>query len=351
MTKTYDCLSLFSSGLDSILAARTLMDQGLKVKCLHFISPFFGKPELVEHWREEYGLDIDAIDVSKEFIRLVPGNRFGLGKLLNPCVDCKVFMAGRARALLPRYGARFIATGEVVGQRPMSQRRDAMNIVTRESETRDLLLRPLCARRMDPTPMEDSGLVDRERLHNMSGRGRKGQIALAKEMGVTELPTPAGGCLLTEAESCRRYAPVYMHLAGPTPEDFALANTGRQFWDGPRWLAVGRKQADNEQLTELARDTDLLFDVADFPSPRALARLTSHGPWPAEDVQRAAAVTASYSPKAVKSGGPVDVHVYRGDARETVTVTPARQTDPPFAEPEFEAIKELKESIAPDTQG
>ena len=133
----YDCLCLFSSGLDSILAARVLQEQGLKVKCLHFVSPFFGKPELVPKWAETYGLDIDVVDVSREFIRVVPENRFGLGKQLNPCVDCKVFMATRAREMLPAYGAEFVASGEVVGQRPMSQRRDAMNIVTRESGTRD----------------------------------------------------------------------------------------------------------------------------------------------------------------------------------------------------------------------
>jgi hypothetical protein len=346
MAKNYDCLCLFSSGLDSILAARTLMAQGIRVKCLHFVSPFFGSPESAPRWREVYGLDIEPVDVSAEFVRLAPENRFGLGKLLNPCVDCKVFMASRAKALMPEYGARFIASGEVVGQRPMSQRRDAMNIVTRESGTRDLLLRPLCALNLDPTPMEESGLVDRERLHNFGGRGRKNQLALAEEFGLTDLPTPAGGCLLTEAESCRRYAPLYMHAAAPDPSDFELANIGRQFWSGSRWLAMGRNRADNERLLQLAGERDLVFDVAGFPGPRAVARDIGAGEWSAEDVRRAAALTASYSPKAVKSGGPVAVRVDRGGSRETVTVAPARETPPSFEEPDFEVVDEIKQSLA-----
>jgi hypothetical protein len=196
--------------------------------------------------------------------------------------------------------------------------------------------------------MELSGLVDRERLHKMGGRGRKEQIALAKAMGINEMPTPAGGCLLTEAESCRRYAPVYMHLPEPTPEDFVLANTGRQFWDGPLWLSVGRKKEDNEHLTALARKGDLLLDLVDYPSPSALARMTGSGAWPAEAVKRAAALTASYSTKAVKADEPVDVYVMQGGTRETVTVTPARHTDPPFEEPGFEVIKQFKDSLAAD---
>ena len=136
----------------------------------------------------------------------------------------------------------FIISGEVVGQRPMSQRRDAMNAVRRDAEVKKTLLRPLCAKRLDPTPMEESGLVDREKLLAIGGRGRKDQLAMAKDYGFTEIPAPAGGCKLTEAEPASRYAPVLMHSKTPRAEDFVLAGQGRQYWAGPVWVSIGRNQ-------------------------------------------------------------------------------------------------------------
>ena len=128
--KNYDGIALFSGGLDSILAARLVMEQGLKVKCLHFFSPFFGHPGRIAHWQKEYGLDIDPIDVSPEFVELLKrGPAHGFGSAMNPCVDCKIVMISRARELMQEYGAKFIVSGEVLGQRPMSQRRDTLNAI------------------------------------------------------------------------------------------------------------------------------------------------------------------------------------------------------------------------------
>lgn len=347
MSKNYDCLCLFSAGLDSILAAKVLERQGLRVKCLHFTSPFFGKPRKIGHWREVYGLDIERVDAGEDFVRELPARpRFGLGKALNPCVDCKVFMAGKARKLLSEYGATFIASGEVVGQRPMSQRRDAMNIVTRESGTRDLFLRPLCARKLPPTPMEESGLVDREQLLNLGGRGRKGQLALAEEFGLAEIPTPAGGCLLTEPEACRRFAPLIRHLPSPGVADFELAGIGRQYWSDGKWLAIGRNQSDNKRLAALARDGDVKLSMAAFPGPIGVGRQIPGLTWDAEDVKRAAAFFASFSPKARKAGSPVEVRVSLLGKSDTVTVTPSRDVEPPFLEPGQEELDLLKQEIA-----
>ncbi|MEW5774468.1 MAG: tRNA(5-methylaminomethyl-2-thiouridylate) methyltransferase [Thermodesulfobacteriota bacterium] len=340
MAETYHCLSLFSAGLDSILAARVLMAQGLKVKCLHFVSPFFGDPRRIPHWERVWGLDISPVDVSAEFTAMLRGPAHGFGKLLNPCMDCKILMLSGARELMSKYGATFLATGEVVGQRPMSQRRDAMNAIARDAGVKGILLRPLCARKLDPTPMEESGLVDRERLHDFGGRGRRRQLDLAREFGLAELPTPAGGCLLAEPESARRFWPLLKHVAAPGPELFRLADEGRQYWaeaEGAQfWLAIGRNQAGNERLERLLAPGDLVFKTRDFPGPLAVGRPLS-GPWPDVVIADAAAFFASYSPKAARSGGPVAVSVTAvGAETRTVEATPCRATPLAWAEPQWD---------------
>ncbi len=340
MAETYHCLSLFSAGLDSILAARVLMAQGLKVKCLHFVSPFFGDPRRIPHWERVWGLDIVAVDISAEFTAMLRSPAHGFGKLLNPCMDCKILMLSKARELMGTYGASFLATGEVVGQRPMSQRRDAMNAIARDAGVKGLLLRPLCAQKLDPTPAEESGLVDRSRLYNFGGRGRRQQLDLAREFGLTDLPTPAGGCLLAEPESARRFWPLLKLVPAPGPELFRLADEGRQYWaeyeGGHYWLAIGRNQAGNERLEQHVAPGDLVFKTPDFPGPLALGRPLT-GPWPEAVVADAAAFFASYSPKAARSGGPVAVNVttQAGDAR-AFEVTPSRATPLAWAEPHWD---------------
>lgn len=343
--KRYDALCLFSGGLDSVLAARTLMDQGLAVLCLHFVSPFFGKPGRLAHWRETFGLDILAVDVGEDYVRMLAGGpAHGLGKFLNPCIDCKIFMLGRAMALLPEYQARFVATGEVVGQRPMSQRLDALNVIRRDSGARDVLLRPLCARRLPETPVEQSGLVDRSRLHAMSGRGRKEQLELAARMGLTEIPTPAGGCMLTEMESVRRYFPVFVHHPAPGARDFELANIGRQYWSGSLWLTIGRNQSDNARLEAALAEGDLVFKVRDHPGPLALARRLPGAAWDEAAVRDAAAFVASFSPKARQAGRDTAVLAV-GAAQSPVWVAPSRETALGWREPSWEAAARDKAAL------
>lgn len=338
--KKYDALVLFSGGLDSILAARALMEQGLKVKCLHFLSPFFGKADDAAKWSAKYGLDVDSVDISDEYCAMLAAPAHGVGSVLNPCIDCKILFMKKAVELMPAYGASFIASGEVLGQRPMSQRRDTLNVIRRDADVKDILLRPLCAGHMEPTPMEISGLVDRERLYNFSGRGRKAQLELAARMGIADIPTPAGGCLLTERENARSFWPVLQYSAAGAG-DFRLALTGRQLWshhDGkPRWLMVGRDKNDNAALQALTGENDLTFKVKDFPGPLALARQFAGQPWPEETIADAAAFMASFSGKAVKSGGPVKVRVHQGEKGLDgpgfeVEVVPSRQTPATWGE-------------------
>jgi len=337
----YHAVALFSGGLDSILAVKVLQEQGLRVKCLHFTTPFFGKPDQVARWQKLHGLDIECVDLAQEFCDMLSsGPEHGFGKWLNPCVDCKILMVRKAAALMQQYGAFCIASGEVLGQRPMSQRRDTLNVIRRDAEAKELLLRPLSALRLDPTPMEEQGLVDRERLYGIGGRGRKDQMELAAHFGLKEIPTPAGGCLLAECESAKRYWPLLKFAESPGPGDFELANIGRQYWLGPCWLSIGRNMGDNQRLEAMLQPGDLCFKTLGFPGPLGLARpldaQARH--WTPERVQEAASLLSSFSTKACRSGATVQVRVAAGEGEKVVTVTPDRQGA--WREPSWEEMKE-----------
>ena len=174
-----DAIVLFSGGLDSILAAKVLEEQGLEVLCLHCISPFFGSRHSIDRWKKIYSLNIVSLDVGREFMQMLcrwPAH--GFGKVLNPCVDCKILLLTQAKKYMDKIGATFLATGEVLGQRPMSQRRDTLFLISREANVRDCLLRPLSAQHLPPTPMEENGLVNRDLLPAIAGRGRSEQLNL-----------------------------------------------------------------------------------------------------------------------------------------------------------------------------
>jgi len=345
MNSRTDVLVLFSGGLDSILACKVLQDQGLRVLGLHFVTPFFGKPRKLPLWRETYGLDIEAVDVSEEYVRMLAAPVHGWGKAMNPCVDCKILMLSRARAMMTACGAKALASGEVVGQRPMSQRRDALNIISRDAGVRGVLVRPLSALLVEPTAVEEAGFVDRSRLLDIGGRGRKRQLALAREYGIVDIPTPAGGCCLTEPEAAARICKVYAHRPSPSPADCALAGIGRQYWAGDLWLSVGRNESDNRRLESLAEPGDILFKTRNFPGPLVLGRGGS-GTWDPEAVRDAAAFTASFSPKAVRVGGPVELGLTRDGRLAQVVVQPERSTPLGWTEPTPDFLREWKASRA-----
>lgn len=347
MKRLYDAVALFSGGLDSILAIKTLEAQGLRVKCLHFVSPFFGKPHLLAHWGEEYGLDLESVDVSEDFVRMLRERpKHGFGKLINPCVDCKILMMRVARQRMDALGAACVVSGEVLGQRPMSQRRDTLNVIRRESGLGDALLRPLSARLLEPSAAELSGAVDRERLHAIAGRGRGQQMRLAKVYGITEIPTPAGGCRLTEQENGCRYWTVLTRVPMPMATDFCLAQTGRQLWSeegqGRHWLCVGRNAANNDELNRLAGPRDLRFTLRDFGGPVGLARQLE--PWSVEAQDDAATMVASFAPRAVRhcaeQGGSVVVLVHSAEGVREATVLPGRDTPLRWREPLWTEAKE-----------
>ncbi len=346
---------LFSGGLDSLLAARVLMDQGLDILCLHYVSPFFGSPGSKKRWKELYGIDVEIADAGREMVELVSGwPEHGFGKVMNPCVDCKITLLKLAKKRLEKEGAQFLATGEVVGQRPMSQRRDIMNRIRREAGVEDLLLRPLCAQHLDPTPFELSGLVDRSRLLGLHGRGRQDQLDLARQYGWEDIPSPGGGCLLTERENARHYWPLRQHRPHAGVEDYRLARTGRQLWltedDAACWMIVARNNRDNERLRQAATGEDLLVGLCDFPGPLALWRDGEH--WTEAQKLKAAAQFLSYAPRARQASEQAPDQPIRVWMRNAVTgpggilSVLASESRSDFSIPSWEDVKAEKHALA-----
>jgi hypothetical protein len=282
--KNVKALSLFSGGLDSILATRLVMAQGIDVLAVQFVTPFFNYDVLcdVEAHKalmlEKYGISVRVEDISEGYLKLLHNPDHGFGKNFNPCIDCKIMMFKRAKALLKECGASFLISGEVIGQRPMSQRRDTMNVIERDSETRSLLLRPLCAQLMKETEPELQGLVDRSKLMKMSGRGRSAQIALAKEYGISDYPAPAGGCVLADPILSRRIKGLYadqsiLQAAQVSVLDVRVLLVGRQLLlPGGGWLILGRDEQDNERIEALAQPEDAILRMEDWPGPTALLK-------------------------------------------------------------------------------
>ncbi len=272
-------LALHSGGLDSTLAIRLVLDQGIEVQSLHFVSVFDCGMEEQDSCRaavlsaQQLGVPLRLEKFSEDLLRLVKNPPHGHGSHMNPCIDCHARMMQRAAALMPEVGASFLISGEVLGERPMSQRREALGIVERDAGVEGLLLRPLCAKLLDPTVPEQKGWVDRERLLGISGRCRKPQLELAKKFGITNFPTPAGGCLLTDPGFALRMQ--YLLEVNPdcTPEDVRLLKVGRHFRiEAAGRLAMGRNEKENDWIERLARPGEWLMEAADVPGPVALLR-------------------------------------------------------------------------------
>ena len=319
--------SLLSGGLDSLLATRLIMEQGIEVVGLHFITPFFGyhrkgqEARYQERWRNLYGIEARIVDVSKEYFQVLRNPPHGYGKNFNPCIDCKVFLFSKARGMMEEEKADFLISGEVLGQRPMSQRRDTMRIVERDSGADGLLLRPLCAQSLKPTRAETAGLVDRTKLLGITGRGRKPQMELAERMGIRHYPTPAGGCLLTDPEMAGRIRKFFTQSPQVSVDEILLLQVGRHFQiSEDQHLAVGRRDEENLRLMELFRGGDTLLRVHGIPGPLGLFR----GREDEKGLEAAASIVARYS----KAKNQERVEVHYGKTEETMAgrffVSPAK---------------------------
>lgn len=273
MTKA---LVLLSGGLDSLLAARILLEQDVEVTGLSFKSCFFGTAK-AKKAAEQLGIELIEVDFSEEHLNMVKNPAHGYGKNMNPCIDCHGLMLKQAKEIMEKEGYDFVATGEVLGERPMSQNAGALKIVEKISGLEGKLLRPLSARLLDESVAERSGKINRGGLLNISGRSRHRQLELVKKYGIKEFASPGGGCLLTEPDFSEKLLKLLEYWPESNSNDITLLKYGRVFWlkdenDKNVLLVVGRDEKDNESLEKLAQSGDALINLVNENGPTSLIR-------------------------------------------------------------------------------
>jgi len=291
-------LILFSGGLDSILAAKILMDQGMKVTGLSFKSYFFDS-EHAQKAVQNLGMELKVVDISKEHLQIVKYPKYGYGSSMNPCLDCHILMLHKAKEIMVKGKFDFVATGEVLGERPMSQNKIALGIVEKESSLKGYLLRPLSAKKLEPTVPEKEQIVDRQKLLDISGRSRKRQLKLAKKWKISWYPTPAGGCLLTDSGFGKRLKTLFQKHPKCDEKDIELLKYGRHFWKNNIVMIVGRKYRENLKIKKLAKRKDVLIEMENYPGPTTL--ICNHSKRikiPKITLEKAKSLTQHYSTKA-----------------------------------------------------
>lgn len=289
-------VSLFSGGLDSLLAVCVIQEQGIEVIGVNFVSPFFGAETRNRKAAAQLGIAYHELDIGVEYMEVLKHPVYGYGKHHNPCIDCHGFMLKQAGRCMEEWGASFLITGEVLGERPMSQNKGALRQVEKLSGYSGLVLRPLSARLLTPTIPEKEGWVDRERLLDISGRSRTRQMQLAEQYGIMEYPTPAGGCLLTQENFSRRLRQVLAVDPDIQASELEILKVGRHIYLSDKMLlVVGRNQIENERLQKMARSQDYLLRVTDRPGPLGLLRVLGDQDDAPDALMRAAGIVARYS--------------------------------------------------------
>lgn len=272
-------VGLFSGGLDSVLSAKLMKDLGFEVYSLYFRQPWQEKdPERIRKIAEGIEVNFHIIDLGQDYLDMLVSPRYGYGKAFNPCVDCHQFMVRKAGEFMQEIGASFVFTGEVVGQRPMSQRRQCLPLVEKGTGLEGYLLRPMSAKLLDETIPEQKGWVDRNKLLEISGRSRKEQLKLAKKWGVEGFLPTGGGCLITEIPFGARMKD-FLSWPYRDPKETAVLKWGRYFRLNDDFIAiVGRSRQENELLMEHAHEDDHFVELADVSGPLLLLK----GPQPNE---------------------------------------------------------------------
>jgi tRNA U34 2-thiouridine synthase MnmA/TrmU len=329
MTQPRKAVALVSGGLDSMLAAKLIVDQGVHVEGINFFTGFCveGHTHAIRRahtdkpkrnnalWAaEQVGIKLHIVDVIDDYKDVVINPKHGYGAHLNPCLDCKGFMVRKAREWMEAHAFDFIITGEVVGQRPMSQRKDTMPVVARESGAFDRLLRPLSAKILPPTLPEREGWVDRDKLLDFNGRNRKPQMALAARYGYTDYAQPAGGCcFLTDGNYTQRLTDLWTNRGNKRYEldDILLLKIGRHLRPRPHFkLIVGREEGENNFLNGYRRDFTHLFATS-HSGPLALIE----GEVNDTDLELAARLVARFGQGRSADRVTVEIHPRGGEAR------------------------------------
>ncbi|MFC1671903.1 hypothetical protein ACFL01_02085 [Planctomycetota bacterium] len=319
-------ISLLSGGLDSLLSTRMILDQGIDVEAFNTITAFCtcttkgSSCSAAESAVRQLGISLKVVNSTNEILELVKSPPHGYGSNINPCIDCRILLFRKAGAYMRETGASFIVTGEVLGERPMSQRRQAMELIERESGLDGLVVRPLSAALLEPSIPEQKGWVDRSRLMDIRGRSRKPQIEMARTFGFGDYPCPAGGCLLTDSGFARRMRDLIAHSPETPLNDVHLLKVGRHFRLSPEVkVIVGRDEKENNRLLQLARDDDTLLELADILGPLTVVR----GPATPEQIEIAAAMTVRYSKARSQDEAAVAVRDKAASSKTILRISPA----------------------------
>jgi len=271
-------IGLLSGGLDSTLAAKLMLEQGIEVLAANFTSPFCtctpkkaGCAAVVTAVKQLGGIRLKQFALREEYLEMVRNPKHGYGSALNPCIDCRIMKIKKAGEYMQKVGADFLFTGEVLGQRPMSQHKWALALIDRDSGFQGLILRPLSARYLEPTLPETTGLVDRGKLLDLSGRSRKPQISLAAEKNIRDYPCPAGGCLLTDKNFASRLKDYFVYTDKPRMRDMPLLKIGRHFrLPGDDKIIVARNEQECRQLKNIFVEGSHLLEPLNFSGPTVL---------------------------------------------------------------------------------
>ncbi len=317
------CIVMFSGGLDSTIAVHLMQQQNLEVVALHFVLPFQSHLDFehagIKGYADALGVPLRIEEEGEEFLAMVSNPDFGYGKHANPCIDCRIHRLQKAFTIMQEIGASFIVTGEVMGQRPMSQRKECLGMIEEKCGFAGLLVRPLCAQLLEPTIPEQKGWIDRSTLLGISGRSRKEQLAYAKQHNLKHA-APAGGCVLTEEEVSKRFDELRTRQGDLSLSDFKLCAYGRHFRIDPECRAIiGRFQGENDVLEKLAEKNDVLMEMAEITGPSGLIR----GSCSEEALQKSASLLARYSRARTEATALVKI-VKDGTSRE-VSVAPASE--------------------------
>jgi tRNA U34 2-thiouridine synthase MnmA/TrmU len=287
-------LVLLSGGLDSLLAAKIIQNQGVSLVGITFKSYFFDTSLPAQKQARELNIPLVVSDISQAQLDKVLAPQHGYGVGLNPCLDCHLLMLKIAHRQMVDIGARFLVTGDVLGQRPLSQNRQALKIIDQESGLEGLVVRPLSAKLLPITIPEKKGWIDREKLFNIKGRSRKRQLALAQKWGLKNYTTPAGGCLLTDKIFSQRLSRILAAFPKMLPDILKITNLGRHFWIDKALIVVGRNQKENDQLKKLAQKKDCLIELKNIPGPTTLIK----GEVNDQVIKEAKKLTKQYASKA-----------------------------------------------------
>jgi tRNA-uridine 2-sulfurtransferase len=322
MTKI-TALALLSGGLDSILATKLILEQGIDVVAFNVTSPFClckkGGCGAVEA-ANQLGVKLKVVYAGLEYLKMVRKPKHGYGRNMNPCIDCRIFLFKKAKKIAKELDASFIFTGEVLDERPMSQHYRAMKIIEEEAGLKGKILRPLSARLLPETETEKKGFVDRAKLLEIRGRSRKPQIKLAAEFNIKDYPCPAGGCLLTDKEFANRLRDLFGHRKRCSLVDVNLLKVGRHFRFGENKIIVGRNEAENKVLLAKKTRNDFWFEVPDIAGPTTILQ----GSKTKRAIKLAAALTAFYSDAKTQS---VTVSYGREKLDKSMTVTVPSRTE------------------------